>query len=59
LKPLHLDVAEPLPRDLGADHLDPLVGREHRVLRGIGGDADDQPVDQLGPAADDVRMARA
>ena len=43
--------------DLVAHDLDPLVGREERPLAVIAGDADHQPVDELGRAQDDVGMA--
>ena len=43
--------------DLFAHDRDPLVGREQRPLAVVAGDADDQPVDDLGRAQDDVGMA--
>ena len=33
--------------------------REHRLLGRVGGDADDQPVDEVRAAPDDVEMAQA
>src|SRR5206468_12986399 len=42
---------------LVAHDLDPLVGRKQRALRVIAGDADDQPVDDIQRAPDDVAMA--
>src|SRR6266436_758394 len=44
-------------RDLVADDLDPLVGREERPLPVVAGDADDQPVDDPDRPPDDVRMS--
>ena len=52
-----LDVAFD-PRRFAHHHRHALLDGEHRVLRRIGGHADDQPVDQLGAAADDVDMAQ-
>ena len=46
LDPLGVAVFE--MRDLVADDLDPLVGREERALAVVAGDADDQPVDDPG-----------
>src|SRR5690606_5382017 len=42
--------------DFRLHHLDPFLEREHRALGGAGGDADYQPVDQLGSSPDDVGM---
>src|SRR3546814_9981729 len=45
------------PLDLAAHHRHPLLDREHRVLGRVGGDADDEPIDELRTAADDIHMA--
>ncbi len=55
LDPLGIAVFE--MGDLVADDLDPLVGGEQRALAVVAGDADDQPVDDPGGSADNVRMA--
>jgi hypothetical protein len=55
LKLTTLDVAAER-RDLAADHVHPLLDREHRRFGRIGGDPDHQPVDQLRAAADDVHV---
>jgi len=43
--------------DLVTDDLYPLVGGEQRALAVVAGDADDQPVDDPGGSADNIRMA--
>src|SRR5438552_6933179 len=43
--------------DLVPNNLDPLVGSEQRAFAVVAGDADNQPVDDPGGPADDVRMA--
>src|SRR3546814_9209313 len=45
------------PLDLAAHHRHPLLDREYRVLGRVGGDADDEPIDELRTAADDIHMA--
>ena len=42
---------------LALDHGEPLLDREHGRLARIGGDPDDQPVDQVRGPPDDIHMA--
>src|SRR5574338_883834 len=52
----HLDVAGDV-RDLSPDHRQSLGDREHRLLRGVGGDPADQLVYEVRAAADDVEVS--
>ena len=42
--------------DRGTGHGHPLLEAEDRLLAGVGGDAEDDPVEQAGRAGDDVRV---
>ena len=43
-------------RDFATNHRKPLGDREHRVLRRVGRHADDQLVDEVRAAANDVEV---